>query len=84
MIDYIKGTITEINPTSVTIETGNIGYSINISINTFSKLDGKTEIKIPQKEKNKKLQDICNEFSTIAFSYGFSTNDIINELQKNY
>jgi holliday junction DNA helicase RuvA len=46
MIDYIKGTITEINPTSVTIETGNIGYFINISINTFSKLDGKTESKI--------------------------------------
>ncbi len=45
---------------------------------------GKTEIKIPQKEKSKKLQDICNEFSTIAFSYGFSNEDIINELQKNY
>jgi GntR family transcriptional regulator len=45
---------------------------------------GKAEIKIPQKEKSKKLQDICNEFSTIAFSYGFSTNDIINELQKTY
>jgi GntR family transcriptional regulator len=43
---------------------------------------GKAEIKIPQKEKSKKLQDICNEFSTIAFSYGFSTDDIINELQK--
>jgi GntR family transcriptional regulator len=45
---------------------------------------GKAEIKIPQKEKSKKLQDICNEFSTIAFSYGFSTDDIINELQKTY
>jgi GntR family transcriptional regulator len=45
---------------------------------------GKVEIKIPQKEKSKKLQDICNEFSTIAFSYGFSKDDIINELQKTY
>jgi GntR family transcriptional regulator len=45
---------------------------------------GRTEIKIPQKEKSKKLQDICNEFTTIAFSYGFSTENIINELQKNY
>ena len=43
---------------------------------------GKTVIKIPEKEKSKKLEDICNEFSTIAFSYGFSTDDIINELQK--
>jgi holliday junction DNA helicase RuvA len=46
MINYIKGAITEINPTSVTVETGGIGYFINISVNTFSKLDGKSEIKI--------------------------------------
>jgi GntR family transcriptional regulator len=43
---------------------------------------GKTEINIPQSQRSKKLQDICNEFSTIAFSYGFKTNDIITELQK--
>jgi Holliday junction DNA helicase RuvA len=46
MINYIKGTITEINPTSVSIETGGIGYFVNISVNTFSKLDGKSEFKI--------------------------------------
>lgn len=44
---------------------------------------GKTVIQIPKKERSKKLEDICNEFSTIAYSYGFSTDDIINELQKN-
>ena len=43
---------------------------------------GKTDIKIPEQEKSKKLESICNEFTTIAFSYGFSTDDIINELQK--
>jgi Holliday junction DNA helicase RuvA len=46
MINYIKGLITELNPTSVTVETGGMGYFINISVNTFSKLDGKTECKI--------------------------------------
>jgi len=46
MINYINGTITEINPASVTIETGGIGYLVNISLNTFSKLDRKTEFKI--------------------------------------
>jgi Holliday junction DNA helicase RuvA len=46
MINYIKGTITELNPASVTVETGGIGYFINISVNTFTKLDGKTECKI--------------------------------------
>jgi GntR family transcriptional regulator len=43
---------------------------------------GKGTILIPDSEKIKKLQAICNEFATIAFSYGFSINDIINELQK--
>jgi holliday junction DNA helicase RuvA len=46
MIDYIKGVITGINPASVTLESGGIGYFINISVNTFSKLDGKTEFKL--------------------------------------
>jgi GntR family transcriptional regulator len=41
-----------------------------------------SELQISEKEKNKKLQDICNEFSTIALSYGFSINDIIIQLQK--
>ena len=46
MIDYIKGTIAQSNPTFITLETGGIGYFINISVNTFSKLESKTEIKI--------------------------------------
>jgi Holliday junction DNA helicase RuvA len=46
MINYIKGNITEINPTSVTIETGGVGYLIQISVNTYSKLDGKPDFKI--------------------------------------
>lgn len=46
MIEYIKGVITEINPASITIESGGIGYFINISVNTFSKLDGKGEFRI--------------------------------------
>ena len=40
------------------------------------------DLQISPRERNKKLQEICNEFSTIAFSYGFSVNDMINQLQK--
>jgi GntR family transcriptional regulator len=40
------------------------------------------EIQISEKEKEKKIQEICNEFSTIAYSYGFSVSDIIHQLQK--
>ncbi len=46
MINYLKGTITELNPASVTVETGGIGYFINISVNTWSKLEGKTDTRI--------------------------------------
>ena len=42
----------------------------------------KTDIQIAEKEKNKKLQDICDEFMAIAQSYGLSINDMINQLQK--
>ena len=46
MIEYIKGPIIQITPTFLTIETGGIGYLINISITTFSKLEGKSEYKL--------------------------------------
>ena len=40
------------------------------------------KIQIPTEEKKNKLKEICNEFSSIAFSYGFTVADIINQLQK--
>jgi Holliday junction DNA helicase RuvA len=46
MIDYIKGSITQITPAFLIIETGNVGYFINISLNTFAKLDSKAEYKV--------------------------------------
>lgn len=45
-MDYIKGTITGITPAFLTVETGGIGYFVNISLNTFSRLEGKGEYKI--------------------------------------
>lgn len=38
MLDFIKGKIVELTPTSVVIETGNLGYFIAISLNTYSLL----------------------------------------------
>jgi len=43
---------------------------------------GNTEIKISPKEKKEKLNSISREFATIALSYGFTLDDVINELQK--
>lgn len=38
MIDYIKGEITELNPTYAVIETGGIGYFIHISVPVYTVL----------------------------------------------
>lgn len=43
---------------------------------------GKTEVRISEKERSRKLQEVCNELCTIAFSYGFTVDDIIQQLQK--
>ena len=40
------------------------------------------KIQLSAKDRNNKLREICTEFSSIAFSYGFSVDDIINQLQK--
>jgi holliday junction DNA helicase RuvA len=46
MIEYIKGTITKLTPSYIIIETGGIGYFVNISLTTFTKLEGKTDFNI--------------------------------------
>jgi Holliday junction DNA helicase RuvA len=38
MISYIEGKITEKNPAHAVIEAGGIGYGLNISLNTYSKI----------------------------------------------
>jgi Holliday junction DNA helicase RuvA len=66
MINYIKGTIAEINPASVTIETGGVGYLIQISVNTYSKLDGKPDFKIL-------VHEVIREDSHQLFGFADST-----------
>lgn len=43
MYEFIRGTVVERNPASLIIESGGIGYFINISLNTYSKLSPKKE-----------------------------------------
>ncbi len=42
---------------------------------------GNSKITIDPKEKSAKIDSICTEFINIASSYGFTINDIINELK---
>jgi Holliday junction DNA helicase RuvA len=46
MIDYIKGEITQITPMFLIMETGGIGYFLNISLTTYSALESKKDVKI--------------------------------------
>ncbi|HLP61026.1 MAG TPA: GntR family transcriptional regulator [Candidatus Deferrimicrobium sp.] len=43
---------------------------------------GSFQVKIPAKERQGKLESICDEFTNIASSYGFSIEDLMNELKK--
>lgn len=43
MIDYIKGQIVELTPAELILETGGIGYSILISLQTYEAFQGKTQ-----------------------------------------
>ncbi len=46
MIDYIKGTVSDLAPTVAIIECAGIGYTMNISLNTFTDIQGKKEVKL--------------------------------------
>ena len=46
MIEYIKGELTELTPAQATVEAAGVGYGLNISLNTFSAIQGKKEVKL--------------------------------------
>ena len=46
MIEYIKGELTELTPALATVEAAGVGYGLNISLNTFSAIQGKKEIRL--------------------------------------
>lgn len=46
MIEYIKGEIVELAPARMVLECAGIGYELNISLNTYTFYNGKTEGKV--------------------------------------
>lgn len=46
MITYLKGTIAELEPTSVIIDCNGVGYLAHISLTTYTALRGQTEAKV--------------------------------------
>ncbi|MFS4455883.1 Holliday junction branch migration protein RuvA [Maribacter sp. 2304DJ31-5] len=46
MIHHLKGKLVEKNPTHIIVECGGVGYFVNISLNTFSKIRDEEKINI--------------------------------------
>lgn len=46
MIEYIKGAIEELLPTKLVLETGGIGYDIQISLTTYTQLSGQQSARL--------------------------------------
>lgn len=66
MIDYIKGKITELNPSEMTVETYGIGYKILISLQTFSSFENSSECTVYIHHHIREDEETF---------YGFSTKD---------
>lgn len=46
MIDYIKGEVAELTPTYAVLETGGVGYSLFVSLNTYAAIRQKKQVKL--------------------------------------
>jgi holliday junction DNA helicase RuvA len=71
MISYIKGEITFKSPVFVIVENNGIGYHVNISLNTFSKLENVKETKIFVHSQIK--EDSARSFVQVL--YGFAEEE---------
>jgi len=66
MYEFIRGTIIERNPASLVIEAAGVGYSVNISLNTYTKLNQKTDALIY-------LHQVVREDAHLLFGFGDKT-----------
>lgn len=46
MIEYIRGELTELTPAMAVVEVAGVGYALNISLNTYTGIQGKKEVKL--------------------------------------
>ena len=46
MIEYVKGEIAELSPATAIIDCNGLGYAVNISLNTYSAIQGKNTCKL--------------------------------------
>ncbi len=46
MIEYIKGTLAELSPALAVVEACGVGYALNISLTTYTKIQGLKDVKL--------------------------------------
>lgn len=46
MIEYVRGELTEATPTYAVVEAHGVGYGLNISLNTYTGIQNKKEVKL--------------------------------------
>ena len=67
MIEYIKGEVTEITPATVTLETsGGVAYLLNVSLNTYTAVQGKKQVRLS-------VHEAIREDAWVLF--GFATKE---------
>ena len=68
MIDYISGTIKKLTPTSVIIENAGVGHIMEISLQTYDRIEGKADAIIY-------IQSQINQREGTQIDYGFSSEE---------
>lgn len=46
MIEYVKGELAELTPAVAVVDCNGVGYAVNISLNTYSAIQGKAQCKL--------------------------------------
>ena len=68
MIDYISGTLAELNPTAAVIDNHGMGYRVEISLQTYEAFNGKQQVKAY-------VTTCINQRDATEVMYGFASKD---------